>query len=424
VIIAYGLLLGGFLLLGGRMVDLLGSRRILVTGMTIFSTASLVSGLSQSAAVLIAARGVQGFGAALVAPAALATLALTFREGPERNRALGIFGAIGGASASLGVIASGFLTDGPGWRWVFFINVPVGIVLISLASVFLAADRRERGTRNFDVAGATSVTGGLLLLVYGLNRGAEDGWTSTTTLLLFAAAALLLGAFLRIEARSQAPLLPIAAVRHRTLVAANLSAFFAFGAFFSFIFLGSLFMQQVLGYSPTQTGVAWLATSATAFVASAVAGARLVAIVGVRRLIVTGLTLLAISMGWLARVPADADYAIDLLPAFLLAGVAIGLCAPSAQIGALSGVSESMSGLVSGLVETMREIGGAAGVAAVSTVLVSRAGVDGFRAAFAAICLVAALGALTAGTAFPRRARSEPEDALPPVPVPAGEPVR
>jgi EmrB/QacA subfamily drug resistance transporter len=423
VIIAYGLLLGGFLLLGGRMVDLLGRRRILITGMTIFSTASLVSGLAQSSAVLIAARGVQGFGAALVAPAALATVALTFPEGPERNRALGIFGAVGGASASLGVIASGLLTDGPGWRWVFFINIPVGIVLITLASVFLAADRRERGTRSFDVAGAASVTGGLLLLVYGLNRGAEDGWTSTTTLLLFAGAALLLGAFLRVEARSQAPLLPLAAVKHRTLVAANLSAFFAFGAFFSFIFLGSLFMQQVLGYSPTQTGVAWLATSGTAFIASAVAGARLVAVVGVRRLLVTGLTLLAIGMLWLARVPADADYVTDLLPAFLLAGVAIGLCAPSVQIGALSGVSESMSGLVSGLVETMREIGGAAGVAAVSTVLVSQAGVDGFRAAFAVICVVAALGAVTAGTAFPRWARSVPEDARHPAPVPVGEPV-
>lgn len=422
VIIAYGLLLGGFLLLGGRMVDLLGSRRILLIGMTIFATASLVSGLAPSSAVLIAARAVQGFGAALVAPAALATLALTFGEGPERNRALGIFGAVGGAAASLGVIASGLLTDGPGWRWVFYINVPVGAVLVALAAVVLPAGPTERGARSFDVAGATSVTGGLLLFVYGLNRGAEDGWAATATLLLFAGAALLLATFLWVEARSQAPLLPLGAAKDRTLVAANLSAFFAFGAFFSFIFLGSLFMQQVLGYSPTQTGVAWLTTSATAFVASAVAGARLVAVAGVRRLLVTGLTLLAIGMSWLSRVPADADYVTDLLPAFLLAGVAIGLCAPSAQIAALAGVPSSMSGLVSGLVETMREIGGAAGVAAVSTVLVSRGGVDGFRAGFTVICIVAALGALTAGTAFPRWARSVPEDALPPVAVPVAEP--
>ena len=430
VVVAYGLLLGGFLLLGGRMADLLGRRRVLVVGMTIFSAASFVAGVAQSSAVLITARGLQGFGAALVAPAALSIVAVTFSEGPERNRALGIFGAIGGGAASVGVIASGLLTDGPGWRWVFFINIPVGIVLIGMAMAFLTADRAERGTRNFDVAGATTVTGGLMALVYGLNQGAEDGWTAITTLSLFAAAALLLASFVGIEARSRTPLVPAAAVKHRTLVAANLSAFFAFGAFFSFIFLGSLFMQQVLGYSPTKTGVAWLATSVTAFAGAAVAGARLVAVVGVRRLLVIGLSLLAIGMLWLARVPAEASYVTDLLPAFVLAGVGLGLCAPSVQIGALSGVSESTSGLASGLVETMREIGGAAGVAAVSTVLVSRAGLDGFRAAFVVICVAAAVGAVTAAVVFPRRTQQEGDLTLPetahdeafvPVPIPVEE---
>jgi EmrB/QacA subfamily drug resistance transporter len=417
VVIAYGLTLGGFLLLGGRMADLLGRRRMLLTGLTLFSAASLVAGVAQSSGLLIAARGLQGFGAALVAPAALSILAVTFAEGQERNRALGIFGAVGGTSASVGVIASGLLTDGPGWRWVFFINIPVGILLIGLATMFLLADRAERRTRNFDVAGATTVTGGLLLLVYALNRGAENGWTSNTTLALFGAAALLLGAFVRIETRSRAPLVPATAVKNRTLVAANLSAFFTFGAFFSFIFLASLLMQQVLGYSPTKTGAAWLATSVTAFIASAVAGARLVALVGVRKLLVTGLSLLAIGMLWLTRVPADANYVFDLLPAFLLAGIAIGLCAPSVQIGALSGVSESTSGLASGLVETMREIGGAAGVAAVSTVLVSRAGLDGFHAAFVVIAIAAALGAFTAATAFQRRPRTVEEDRLAQQPI-------
>jgi EmrB/QacA subfamily drug resistance transporter len=417
VVIAYGLTLGGFLLLGGRMADLLGRRRMLLTGLTLFSAASLVAGVAQSSGLLIAARGLQGFGAALVAPAALSILAVTFAEGQERNRALGIFGAVGGTSASVGVIASGLLTDGPGWRWVFFINIPVGILLIGLATMFLLADRAERRTRNFDVAGATTVTGGLLLLVYALNRGAENGWTSNTTLALFGAAALLLGAFVRIETRSRAPLVPATAVKNRTLVAANLSAFFTFGAFFSFIFLASLLMQQVLGYSPTKTGAAWLATSVTAFIASAVAGARLVELVGVRRLLVTGLSLLAIGMLWLTRVPADANYVFDLLPAFLLAGIAIGLCAPSVQIGALSGVSESTSGLASGLVETMREIGGAAGVAAVSTVLVSRAGLDGFHAAFVVIAIAAALGAFTAATAFQRRPRTVEEDRLAQQPI-------
>jgi EmrB/QacA subfamily drug resistance transporter len=434
VVIAYGLMLGGFLLFGGRMADLLGRRRIFLTGLTVFSAASLLAGVAQSAGLLIAARGLQGFGAALVAPAALSILAVNFPEGQERNRALGIFGAVGGTSASVGVIASGLLTDGPGWRWVFFINVPVGVVLIGLAAAFLVADQAERRTRRFDVAGATAVTGGLLLLVYALNRGADYGWSSASTLLLFGAAALMLATFVRVEARSPAPLVPAAALKNRTLVAANLSAFFTFSAFFSFIFLGSLLMQQVLGYSPTKTGVSWLATSATAFVASAVAGARLVAVVGVRRLLVSGLSLMAIGVLWLTRVPADADYASDLLPAFLLAGVAIGLCAPSVQIGALSGVSDSASGLASGLVETMREVGGAAGVAAVSTVLVSRAGLSGFHAAFVVICIAGALGALTAAAAFERRARSAEQpaveadaragdEALVPVPIPVEEPV-
>src|ERR671919_3238840 len=217
-------------------------------------------------------------------------LAVTFAEGRERNWALGIFGAVGGSSATVGVIASGLLTDGPGWRWVFFINVPVGLLLIGLAAAFLAADRPEGRTARLDVAGATAVTGGLLLLVYALNRGADYGWTSGTTLMLFAAAALLLAAFVRIEVRSPAPLVPAVALRNRTLVAANLSAFFTFSAMFSFIFLGSLLMQQVLGYSPTKTGLSWLTTSATAFVASAVAGAAGVAAVSTVLVSQTGLS--------------------------------------------------------------------------------------------------------------------------------------
>jgi EmrB/QacA subfamily drug resistance transporter len=432
VVIAYGLMLGGFLLFGGRLADLLGRRRILLTGLTIFTGASFLAGVSQSIGLLIAARGLQGFGAALVAPAALSILAVTFSEGQERNRSLGIYGAVGGTSATVGVIASGLLTDGPGWRWVFFINVPVGIVLIGLATVFLIADRAQRGAARFDVAGATAVTGGLLLLVYALNRGADYGWSSPSTLVLFGAAALLLAAFVRIETRASHPLVPGTALRNRTLVAANLSAFFTFSAFFSFIFLGSLLMQQVLGYSATKTGVSWLATSVTAFIASAFTGAQLVGRFGVRRLLITGLSLLAIGVLWLTRVPADADYLTDLLPALLLAGVAIGLCAPSVQIGALSGVTDSATGLAAGLVETMREIGGAAGVAAVSTVLVSQPGLTGFHAAFVVICIAGALGAITATVAFERRARAAepptvvPEaptgaDALVPVPVPVDD---
>ena len=425
IVIAYGLMLGGFLLLGGRMADLVGRRRMLLTGLTLFSSASLLAGVAGSAGLLIGARALQGFGAALVAPAALSILAVTFAEGAERNRALGVFGAVTGISASVGVIASGLLTAGPGWRWVFFINVPVGVVLIAMAAVFLAVDARDRRrSERFDIAGAVTVTGGLLLLVYAFNRGAEFGWGSGPTLGLFAASVVLLSAFVRVEARSRSPLVPGSSVRNRTLVAANLSAFFTFGAIFSFIFLGSLLMQQVLGYSPTRTGVCWLATTATSFIAAAITGARLVAVAGVRRLLVAGFSLLAISALLLTRVPAGGHFATDLLPALLLAGVAGGLSAPAAQIGALSGVAPSMTGLASGLVETMREIGGAIGVAAVSTILVSRAGpiaggtgpaaralaaANAFHAAYWVIFAVAVLGALTAAMAFPRRTMHKTE---------------
>jgi EmrB/QacA subfamily drug resistance transporter len=425
IVIAYGLMLGGFLLLGGRMADLLGRRRMLLTGLILFTAASLLAGVAGSAELLIGARALQGFGAALIPPAALSILAVTFEEGAERNRALGIFGATAGISASVGVIASGLLTDGPGWRWVFFINVSIGVLLIAMAAIYLPVDARDRrGSERFDVAGAVTVTGGLLLLIYGVNRASDFGWGSASTLGLFAASVVMLSAFVRIEARSRSPLVPGSALRNRTLVAANLSAFFTFGALFSFIFLSSLLMQQVLGYTPTHTGVAWLATTAASFIAAAITGAKLAAAVGVRRLLVAGLSLLAISAVLLTRVRSGGDYATDLLPALLLAGVGGGLAAPSAQIGALSGVTHSMTGLASGLVETMREIGGAVGVAAVSTVLVSRAReiagaadpavrglatANAFHAAFWVIFVLAAGGALTAAIAFPRRTTQEIE---------------
>ena len=322
---------------------------------------------------MIGARALQGLGAALLPPTALSILAVTFEDGPERNRALGVYGAVTGISASVGVIASGLLTSGPGWRWVFFINVPVGVILIGLAVVFLPADSSgSRRGEHFDAAGAVTVTGGLLLLVYALNRGAGHGWGSWPTIGLFAGSAVLLSAFAAIEARSRSPLVPGSAVRNRTLVAANLSSFFVFGGLLSFIFLGSLLMQQVLGYSPTRTGVAWLATTAMSFVAAAVTGAKLAAVVGVRRLLVAGLALLAVSALLLTRIPVGGHYATGLLPAFLLAGLGGGMSAPAVQIAALSGVVPALTGVASGLLETMREVAGAITIAIVSTVLISR----------------------------------------------------
>ena len=433
IVIAYGLLLGGFLLLGGRMADLLGRRRVLLAGLTLFSAASLLAGVAGSAGLLIGARALQGFGAALIPPAALSILAVTFAEGAQRNRALGLYGATAGVSASVGVIASGLLTEGPGWRWVFFINVPVGVLLIAMAAIFLPADGPDRRrSERFDVAGAVTVTGGLLLLVYAFSRSTDYGWSSGSTLGLIAASVVMLSAFVGIEARARSPLVPGSAVRNRTLVAANLSAFCLFGAFFAFIFLGSLLMQQVLGYSPTRTGVAWLATTVTSFFAAAIAGAKLVGAVGVRRLLVAGFTLLAIAALLLTRVPAGAHYATDLLPVLILAGLAGGMSAPAIQIGALSGVPHSMTGLAGGLVETLREIGGGVIVAVVATVLASRvsttaaaatsaahrlAAVNAFHATFWVMFIVAALGALTAAIAFPRSTTQQVE----PEPAPSHE---
>jgi EmrB/QacA subfamily drug resistance transporter len=411
IVIAYGLMLGGFVLLGGRLADLLGRRRMLLTGLALFTTASLLAGLAGSAEPLIGARALQGFGAALLPPAALSILAVTFTEGAERNRAIGIFGAVTGISASVGVIASGLITDSAGWRWVFLINVPIGVLLIFVASRFLPADARHgRGDERFDIAGAVTATAGMLLLVYALNRGAEHGWGSGWTLGLLAACAVMLSAFVRIEARSRSPLVPAAAIRNRTLVAANLSAFFTFGAVLSFIFLGSLLMQEVLRYSPTRTGVAWLATTVMSFVAAAITGGKLVGVFGVRRLLIAGNSLLAVAVLLLTRTPAGGHYPTDVLPALLLVGLGGGLAAPAAQIGALSGVEHSMTGLASGLIETMREIGGAVAIAAVSTILISRSdviagpvAVDAFHAAYWVIFGAAAAGAFTAAIVFPRR---------------------
>jgi EmrB/QacA subfamily drug resistance transporter len=403
IVVAYGLLLGGFLLFGGRMTDQLGRRRVFVAGVAIFTGASLVAGVAHDAGLLIVARAVQGFGAALLAPAALSLLAVTFAEGRERNRAFGIFGAVDGAAASVGVVASGLLAAGPGWRWAFFINVPAGVVFIVLAMAFLPADRPADRTTRLDVAGATTVTGGLLLFVYALHHAANHGWVSVSSLGLFAVAAALLVVFVRIEARSAAPLVPPATVKNRTLVAANVTAFLAYSALLSFIFIASLLMQEELGYSPTRTGLAWLATTATLVVA-AMFGARLVALAGVRWLLIGGLSLVIVGTLWLTRVPADADYVTDLLPAFLMVGVGFGLCGPAVQIGGLSGVPSSASGLASGLMETTREIGGAAGVAVVSTVLVAgSSGLAGFHTAFAFIGVLAALGIVTAAVGFAQR---------------------
>ncbi len=434
VVIAYGLMFGGFLLLGGRLADLLGRRRIFVTGLTIFGLASLGSGLAPSLGMLVVARGVQGLGAALTAPSALSILTTTFPEGEGRNRALGVWGAVAGSGATAGVIAGGVLTSGPGWQWIFFINVPIGLGLAALALLVVPEGRRETEERRFDAAGATTATVGLLLLVYTVNRTIGNGWLSPWTILPLAASAVLIASFILIELRSRSPLVPFAIFRRPTLTAANVLAGLLFGSFAPLIFLATLYMQQVLGYSALRAGLSFLAMSVSSLVASAVAGTRLVGWLGVRRTLVIGFSLLAIGLLLMARAPVGGTYA-DLLPAFLLAGFGLGSSVVPVQVAAFMGVAEREAGLASGLVSTSQEVGGAVGVAVIATLAAGRTATalaqgvhsvsapvaltQGFRWGFLGGIAVAILGALlalvmlrTASQAFPlpgRSARRETE---------------
>ena len=369
-VVAYGIFLGGFLLLGGRAADLLGRRKVFVTGIIIFAGSSLVAGLSSTLGVLVIARGAQGFGAALTASAALSILTATFEEGPARAKALGIWGAISASGATAGVVISGLLTDGPGWQWVFFINVPVGLALAGAALWFLAETYGER-QQSFDALGAVTITAGLLLLVFGVNRGGIWGWTDARTVGVLVASLVLIIAFLVIETRVTQPLVPLGRVTNRTVGLANVVAFLLLASFFSLIFIGTLFMQQVLGYSALEAGLAWLTVSLPALVAAATTGAVLVERIGVRPILVVGLTILAIALFGLSQLDAGSTFASGLLPWFLLSGIGIGLCFPAAQVAAFTGFDERDSGLASGLVNTSQEVGGAVGVAVMAAVAIA-----------------------------------------------------
>ena len=369
-VVAYGIFLGGFLLLGGRAADLLGRRKVFVTGVLVFAGSSLVAGLSTTLGVLVIARGAQGFGAALTASAALSILTATFEEGPARTKALGIWGAVSASGGTVGVVMSGLLTDGPGWEWAFFINVPVGIALVAGAFWFLAETYGER-QQSFDVLGAVTITAGLLLLVFGVNRGEIWGWTDSRTVGVLVASLVLHIAFLVIETRVRQPLVPLGRVRNRTVGLANATAFLVLAAFFSLIFIGTLFMQQVLGYSALEAGLAWLTVSVPALVAAATTGAVLVERIGVRPILVVGLTILTIALFGLSQLDAGSTFASGLLPWFILSGLGIGLCFPAAQVAAFTGFDESDSGLASGLVNTSQEVGGAVGVAVLAAVAIA-----------------------------------------------------
>jgi EmrB/QacA subfamily drug resistance transporter len=367
VITAYTIMFGGALLLGGRLADLLGRRRLFVVGLGLFTLSSLGCGLAWSDSALIGFRLAQGLGAALLVPAALSLLMTTFGEGRERNVALGIYGAAAGSGATVGVLLGGVLTSYLSWPWIFFANVPVGVAAIVLTPVLLGESRATLPQRHFDFAGAASVTAGLMLFVYALTRATSDGWGATPTVVLLPVSAALLLAFAAIELRSRAPLVPLRIFRLGTLSAANATMAVVGAATFSQFFLLTLYMQDVLRYSAVQTGCAFSAFALSAGVAANVAQV-VVGRVGVRLTLTAGLLASAVSVALLSRLPVDGRYFWDLFPALLLGGGGVGLSFVSATIGGLNGVGHSDAGVASGLINTSRQIGGAIGIAAISAV--------------------------------------------------------
>jgi EmrB/QacA subfamily drug resistance transporter len=424
VISAYALVFGGFLLLGGRTADVLGRKRIFLAGLVVFTVASLLAGLAWSEGSLIGARAVQGLGAAIISPAALSILSTTFAEGRERNIALGVWGAVGGFGAAAGVLLGGILTDALSWEWIFFVNVPVGVLALALTPLLLT-ESRDAGVKRFDVPGAVLVTSGLSSLVYAITQAGEQGWLAGRTLGFFAAAVALLVGFVAWELRHPEPLMRLGILRVKTVSGANVAGFILGTAMFSMFLMLTLYMQQVLGYSAMKTGVAYLAVAGTAIVWSAVA-AQLVTRIGVKPVLVAGMAFLTAGLVYFTQVSVGGSYLGDLLPGFLLIAIGIGFSFVPISIAALAGVQDSEAGLASGLINTSQQVGGALGIAALSTIATSRtqdavsagtalpnALVDGFTAAFLAGVIVAGLGVAAALTLIRRDELEQVQEAQP-----------
>jgi EmrB/QacA subfamily drug resistance transporter len=429
VISAYALVFGGFLLLGGRMADLLGRRRIFLVGLVLFTLGSLLCGLAWSEASLIGFRAVQGLGAAIITPAALSILTTTFQEGRERNIALGAWGAVGGFGAAAGVLLGGVLTDLLSWEWIFFINIPVGVAAFVLTPLLLGESRDARA-KSFDALGAILVTGGLSLLVLGITQGHGWGWDSLRTIGTFAASAVLLVAFVVWEQRVEDPLMRFGIFRVRTVLGSNIAGFILGTALFSMFLMLTLYMQQVLHYSPMKTGVAYLAVAGTSIIWANVAAAA-VSRVGIKPLIVVGMLSLALGMVLFAQVEVGGSYWGGLFPGFLIVAFGLALCFVPISIGALAGIKPSEAGLASGLINTSQQIGGALGIAVLSTVATTRtenevtagtavpdALVSGFQLAFWVGAAIAVVGAI-ASFVFIRREELESATATEAEPVAA-----
>lgn len=373
VITAYAIVFGGFLLLGGRIADLYGRRRLFMIGVGIFTVGSALCALAWSSASLIAFRGIEGFGGALFAPAGLSLLMTAFPEGAGRSRAIAIWGAASGSGGATGVLLGGVLVSYLSWPWIFLINVPVGIAVMALTPRFLTEAKRLDLARHFDLAGAITVTSSLMLFVYALTSGSEHGWGSSLTSVALAASAALLTLFVGIERRAASPLMPLGIFRIRTLAAGNTVLVVISSIAFSNFFLLALYLQQVLGYSAAQNGLAFLAVAGTIAIVSNFAGTA-VRRAGAQPVLALGISLLLLSEGWLLRLPTHGHYGVDLLPAFILMGLGMALSFVSVTIAALAGVSPADAGIASGITNTARQIGGAVGLAVVTTIASAKAG--------------------------------------------------
>ena len=389
VLNAYVLTFGGFLLLGGRVADFLGRRRVFMFGLVLFALASLAGGLATNAGQLIAARAVQGLGGAILSPAALSILITTFRDGAERNRALGVWGAIAGSAGAAGVLLGGVLTEGLGWEWVFWVNVPIGVIAAAVAPLVIGESRSEGEHRRFDVAGAVSITAGLSILVYAVLEANDAGWGSARTIALLAASAALIAAFIGIERRSSAPLVPFRIFRLRTLTGANVVGLLLGASLFSMFFFISLYMQQVLGYSAIKAGLSYLPLAITIIISAGIAS-QLVTRVGFKWVLAAGMLLIALGLVWFSQISVHGSFAADILGPSLLAALGLGFAFVPVTIAAVAGVSERDSGLASGLINTSQQVGGAVGLAVLAAVSTSVTGssrapavlTSGFQEAF------------------------------------------
>jgi EmrB/QacA subfamily drug resistance transporter len=434
VLSAYALTFGGLLLLGGRAADLLGRRRLFMTGVLFFTAASLMCGLAWSPAALIAARVAQGVGAAIMTPTALSIVSTTFPEGPERTKALGIWSGLGGIGAAAAWLIGGPLVDGPGWEWIFFINIPLGLAALALSPMLLRESRAALTRRSYDPAGALTVTGALVLLVYAVVEAPDVGWGDARTILLLAGSAVLVAAFALIESRHRAPLLPLRVLRSRTLAGANALIVLWGTVAFGMPFVLTLYAQQVLGYSAIEFGVGSVVL-AVAVTVGAIVGQGAVLKVGFRPLAATGMALMGAGSLLLTQVSVGGSYFGDIFFGLLVCGLGIGLAFVTATVAALAGVAEHESGLASGLSNTASQIGGALGIAIVTTVSVFRSEdylaaneganplvvlTEGFQSAFVACVVLAGIG-LGLALLLPGRRREASEARPEPVPATAGD---